>query len=548
MRSPLPRRQTAASVRVPAPTGGWNARDPLPSMPLTDAIILTNMVNTSGNLQIRGGRAVWATCTNATSINTLAVWNGPSSSQLWAFADRTGNNLAFNVSTTGTKSSNADWDGFSRTTDNNLSTVMFNNVAGHYLCVADEDGVEPPAHYNGTNWVEPAITGVTAANLVHVNLFKYRLYFVEKDSLNIWYLPVDAIAGAAAKLPLGGYFNKGGYLLATGTWTVDGGEGSNDLFCAVSSRGQVAVFEGGDPSSSSSWSLVGVFDCALPLGARRCLSRYGADLVLLTEDGPFTLSQIMAGSLSQADAITDKIRGAFTGLARDHGTEHGWCGMHYPRGQYYFVNAPEVTSSGGTDPATVQLAMSTTTKTWSLLRGGGSCYALFGSRLYSGFRATTATARNRVFLLDDGMFDRDISDSSDVAIEVIAKQAFNDFGAPNQNKIAMLARPNFETDDVSLEFGMTITLELAIDYDYAQRALSTPATTTGNASLPSNPRHWEDVTIPSSVGTWNAGGAGVVRKAPFGRAVACSWACSVKNAKFAWLNTDWLIKPMTGLL
>jgi hypothetical protein len=69
----------------------------------------------------------------------------------------------------------------------------------------------------GTYTVRYFITGENSSNFETVNLFKERLYFVIKDSLDFCYLPVDSINGAVTKFPLGGIFKNGGYLQAMGT-------------------------------------------------------------------------------------------------------------------------------------------------------------------------------------------------------------------------------------------------------------------------------------------------------------------------------------------
>lgn len=45
---------------IPAPIGGWNARDALDAMPPTDAIKLVNWIPRAGFVQSRGGYAVHA--------------------------------------------------------------------------------------------------------------------------------------------------------------------------------------------------------------------------------------------------------------------------------------------------------------------------------------------------------------------------------------------------------------------------------------------------------------------------------------------------------
>lgn len=516
--------------------GGWNARDPISTMPETDAIQLDNIVNVSGALQVRGGTASWATLTNYSSVGTLAVWNGPTSSELWAFAQRSTNATgAFNVSTTGTKSSNASFDAFSRTHSPILSWVMFNNVAGHYLYTCVESGADVPAHYNGTTWVEPAITGVTAADLVHVSLFKYRLFFVEKASLSVWYLPIDAIAGAATEMPLGGYFNKGGYILATGTWTVDGGDGIDDLFCVVTNVGQVAVFSGTNPASASSWELVGVFDIAEPLGERRCLSKFGADLYVLTVDGMFSIANVMAGRVMGDDAFTEKIRTAFSNYGRSYKDEQGWQALYYPRGRQLIINVPTENTANDIGGDTVQFVYSTTTKTWSRFTNiKGTAWTVFDERLYycRVAEGTPSSGDGTVYRADDGTSDvlgATVGGQANT-IQVAARQAYAHFDDPARIKYVTMARPVFETD------ATTFGVRAVIEFDYQRSTFSNTDllvyNNTGSGGASNFPY---DDTASVVQREWLAGG--------LGRAVSIAWKANVKDALLGWLSTDYVLRP-----
>lgn len=48
------------AIAIPAPIGGWNARDSLDAMPPTDAIKLVNWIPRAGYVQSRGGYAIHA--------------------------------------------------------------------------------------------------------------------------------------------------------------------------------------------------------------------------------------------------------------------------------------------------------------------------------------------------------------------------------------------------------------------------------------------------------------------------------------------------------
>jgi hypothetical protein len=118
-------------------------------------------------------------------------------------------------------------------------------------------------------WTSPSITVATSANLIGVTAHVQRLWFVEKDKIDPWYLPVAAISGAAAKLTIGPFCKLGGYLMAIGSWSRDGGSGPDDMLVLVTSKGEVLIYSGTDPSSSTTFGLVGTFRIAEPIG-RRC--------------------------------------------------------------------------------------------------------------------------------------------------------------------------------------------------------------------------------------------------------------------------------------
>src|SRR5699024_4648934 len=66
--------------------------------------------------------------------------------------------------------------------------------------------------------------GLTSANMAFVWVYKNRLWFAERDSMNAWYMGVDSIGGTASVFPLAGVFGQGGALLFGQTWSLDAGQ------------------------------------------------------------------------------------------------------------------------------------------------------------------------------------------------------------------------------------------------------------------------------------------------------------------------------------
>jgi hypothetical protein len=82
------------------------------------------------------------------------------------------------------------------------------------------------------------ITGVATSSLSHNWVYKNRLFYIEKNSLNAWYLAVDSITGTATKLPLGGVFTLGGSLLFGASWSIESGDGLSVSIASASRAGQ----------------------------------------------------------------------------------------------------------------------------------------------------------------------------------------------------------------------------------------------------------------------------------------------------------------------
>src|SRR5690606_10208542 len=186
--------------------------------------------------------------------------------------------------------------------------------------------------YNGSSWGTASITGPTASNLVWCNLHQRRLWFGEIGSLTAWYLPVNSIAGSASSFSLAGVARLGGYIMAMGTWTRDGGDGTDDVAVFITSEGEAVIYQGIDPASADTWTLVGVFRIGRPIG-RRCVIKAGADLVLVTQDGFVAASAILSLDRSQTQkvALSAQINKAVNDAVRNYGSLFGWQPIIYPR-------------------------------------------------------------------------------------------------------------------------------------------------------------------------------------------------------------------------
>ena len=79
-------RAAANVVSLPAPVGGWNARDSLANMAPTDAVTLENYFPSVSNVNLRGGYERYATGL-PDDVETLMTYSGATTDKLFAISD-----------------------------------------------------------------------------------------------------------------------------------------------------------------------------------------------------------------------------------------------------------------------------------------------------------------------------------------------------------------------------------------------------------------------------------------------------------------------------
>jgi len=180
------------------------------------------------------------------------------------------------------------------------------------------NGVDVPKFFNCTTnvWANIAWSGgVTLANLFKATLYRHRMYALDWSQLGFWYLPPDAVTGAAAFYDCGTVFSRGGYVMEIGTLTLDGGNGPDDMLAVYSSGGEVALFSGNDPAATD-WTPVGVYYIGKPqLGyvpvipfPHKQMVKLGGDLLIWTTFGITSVYEVMRGATGGTlKCVTDKI-------------------------------------------------------------------------------------------------------------------------------------------------------------------------------------------------------------------------------------------------
>ncbi len=500
-----PRDTVSNTKSYPAPVGGWNARDSLATMPLTDAVALDNWMPKSSYVELRGGSiehtaeaVVLITTESGLSlttedgdglstedttptlivgnIKTLLVYNAVNGISNKFFAVTDSNIYDVTASgipvDTGVVRSNAKHD-----------QVMFGDGDTHWLIAPN--GVDKPLYYDGTTWTavdsgtSPALIGLDTTFIIGVAKHKGRLYFLEKNSLSLWYLPAGVAGGTLTEFDISADAKRGGFLMAVKGWTRDAGDGQDDVLVCVTSEGDALVYQGNNPSSAANWSLVGSFYVGKPLG-RRCLTQTGGEIVILTENGAFPLSAaLLTASVSNDKALSDKIVQAFTEAGRTYGDNFGWESTLYPAQQALIVNVPV-----SEDGLHYQYVMNTQTKAWARFTDwDAECFAVFNRELYfaqgtSVFKAWVGT-----------------SDTND-AIEWYGKQAFSEHGHTG-NKRPNMFRPIFQVNG-------NVDYSTAIDVEFNDLVVNGSTVTAGVSQIIWGQGTW-------GVGVWGGGQSAVVQ-------------------------------------
>lgn len=498
---------TAKAIQVVSPVGGWNTRDALDQMPAEDAVVLTNWFPTVGRVQTRKGYISYASGM-AGSVETLAEFNAGATRKFIAAS----NNEIYDISLPGAVGA-ALAGGFQ---NNRWSYSQFDDATGGAR-MALVNGIDLPQMYNGTSISALTVSGtdLTINNLVGVFTFKNRSFFWEKDSQDFWYSAVGALGGALNKFPLGRVSGFGGNLIAMQSWTVDGGDGVDDLAVFIMSSGDVIIYQGGDPGSAADWALVGIFRLGAPLAARGAL-KVGSDVVIMTKDGYVPLSRVLdVGRVTSNRAISDKINGAVKEAASLYEENFGWQALMYPQGNYLLFNVP--VSNTRYD----QHIFNTLTNTWTKFEGlNGVCWSLYNDKLYFG------GIDGNVYLADAGYND------NGNPITFSAQTAWNYLNFRGQIKRFTALKPVFES-----EGGLPISLALAFDFEV-------PAATYSVSNFSGNAPEWDN--SPWDISPW-AGENTIIRPwvsvAGIGLNVSTRVIATLSQQSCKWFSLEYLFEP-----
>lgn len=264
-------RARAQSITMDAPMGGLDLATPIHASRPGFALRLDNFICRQEGVELRAGYEVMARIREP--ITSLLSYPG----QLFAATETAIYDETGAAVVTGLLG--GDW----------IAARLANPGGVHLLAV---NGVDAPRHYNGVSWQVAGLSGTDPNSLTNVIAHQRHLFFVQRDSLTVWYLPLNQIGGALKPIHLEAQAGQGGHVVALASLSVDGGEGADDRLVIVTDRGELMIYTGMDPNDAGSFALVGRYKVAPPRGPR-CFDRFGGQLVILSHDGAIPIPAVL---------------------------------------------------------------------------------------------------------------------------------------------------------------------------------------------------------------------------------------------------------------
>lgn len=477
--------RVSQSLALPALTGGLNDLDPLSNMDASFMLDCMNFYPDTGLLGIRPGYQEWDTGFGS-PVETIMYYNGLDgeykrfATTLYGIFDITVPGIGSPGAAVITGGSGL-WE-----------FVNFATPAGNYLVCCN--GINDSMLYDGTSWtpmVEVAtpggigqISGVDPRVFVDVMVHKGRLWFIEKDSMTAWFLPIDSVGGVAEPFFLGGIFRRGGNLVTMARWSSDTGEGLDDRLIFITSTGEIASYAGNDPTDADDWALDSVFFLAAPL-SRRSVTEYGGDLLMLCRRGLIPLSTLITGKANEViftEALTRRISRTLIQYTAQPDPPYpaevtlyndaAWIVINL----YGSANAPvgpynRMLASGNEQP--IQLVMNFLTGAWGKSDIPFRTMCAIKNLFFMG------TSDGRVIVMTPGSFVDDIKmdGTGGQPIEGMVMSAYTYLGDQTANKHAKFLRPVFHAE-VKPSFSMRVLPDFKLD-PYVYNPTPNPAQ--GNA-------------------------------------------------------------------
>lgn len=417
--------QTSQLNVAPPPVGGLNFRDPINAMPITDAMVLRNLIPNKTGCTLRKGYQYHTTALDEPIVSLFSYNSADgTTNKLFAASDGSIWDVTDEEPVISEEDTGSDEDQW--------NTTQFANGSGNYLLA-----VSPGAGYwtyDGTTWTQQSVTNLPD-NPTSVAVFKNRVWFTIKDSSSVWYLDtIDAITGTAQEFVMGSLLRNGGYIRGLINWTVDAGVSFDDFLVVVGSEGDLGVWQGTDPSDATKFALKGVWYVGPVPKYGRFFTAYGGDVLIISTLGLVEMSKLVNGQfVNTQQGPSAKIETVLGPIIKQYINDPSFDVQIVADSEVLILKLPPQNNNY------IQYVMNVNTASWCTFSNMPMvCTALFSGKLYF------ATDSYRVA---KGLYEEldqvETDGEGGQPIEGEVQVAFNDFGSPGQLKQFVMVKPIF---------------------------------------------------------------------------------------------------------
>lgn len=446
-------RAVQKQVRLPTPLGGLNTADPVIATGPEYAYVLSNFLTKPYGIEVRKGYKEWLPSgfSFGNQIRTLMGYSNPVAANQRLFAcESNASSTVWNITTPNTAPISSLVPGAGADVPGEWYYVNFNTPAENFLCaiLANKGyytysaltGWTLVADGTGAGKIEFKYNGVTylSTQMTYVFSWKNRLWFLQKDSALLWYLPTNQITGTAAAIDLGQLLKRGGSLYMGLDWTYDSGDGLNAYLVLCSSNGDMVIYQGSDPSTAATFQLKGTWYIGRVPYGRRGFCAYGGDTLIATEYGIVSVSDMVSGrlvNLQTQSSVAPKYNPSLAVIVSDNINTPYFQLISFPTEDVVILASPAIDAETGIRFSCI---MSHFGNSWSNMTQMDILTAIFAQGNF-----IFADRGGKVFLGFTGFRDAASYDgTTTVGAEVTGTFAtsFQSYGSPNSNKRAQRIR------------------------------------------------------------------------------------------------------------
>jgi hypothetical protein len=512
------------AISIDAPIDGWDAFHSLDNMPATAAIVLDNLIPSSGEVLTRPGTIEYIDLGTGVPCETVASLDSATDSKLvaasgggiWDITDSPEVTTAAidveELAPVGTFNNDRWQTSNFRKADESGILIMVNGSNDGQVYTPGTPGV-----------LEPLLdTDLVGVDFIGVTVFKGRCYYWKDEDDAFYYTEAGAYQGTYSRFPLGAFVKNGGKLVSATSWTQqDSGDGKDDFIVFIFSTGEILIYQGDDPGGVGFFEMVGRYKTA-PVLSVRGDDEYGTDVVIMTRAGYVNLSSIVQkGTTSDVPQFSRLINRAIQKETRIRSELFGWDCKLFPRAGIFVFNVPLSETDFN------QHIFNTVTERWCRFTNiNVNCLAVHNNRMFGG------TSDGRVLALFEGTSDEG------VPIQFTALYAFNTMGDPGNNThlcAAQVLTTHSAPDYISLtgyaNFAVPVLKELTIPDNEQEGNWSV------NPAQPASPigSYWDE-------DYWAVGGTvttkGWQNCSAYGYSVALLVRFAKVNSSVSWRSTN----------